>query len=753
MNIERLELYKRIIMNKLKVNLENCYGITKLNYEFDFEKNKSFIIYASNGSMKTSFAKTFKDLSRGTKSKDERYNNKTLREIKDSNNNDIEREEVFVIQSYDSTYFNSSRIETLLLKQEIKNNYDKIFSTIELKKQELIKKLSECSGVINPDKILSYDIVSETNNKNFIHSLEILNLEINDFKENHLSELKYEKIFNDKTEDIINDKNFQKNLSQYLSKYNELISQTDFFKKGIFDHRNADDVLQNLKNNGFFIADHTIFLKGRIEIKTDEELKKMIDEQKEKVLNNEELKKAFTKVENALNKNPQTREFLSYIKANQTILDKLDNIPLFKRKLWLSYLLKNESHYNELLNSYKQNKNELDGIIQQIATDESDWKIAINKFNQRFVVPFTMEIRNKEDIILNKETPNVEFNFFDKGNKISYNQNDKKGMETMVDILSQGEKRALYLLNIIFEIEARRKLNQKTLFIIDDIADSFDYQNKYAIIEYLNEIQEENKFYQIILTHNYDFFRTINKRIKESIPLQVLKDKNEIKIVPAMSDNIFLEWRNNVGKIDILFVLIPFIRNLIEYTTSSKTQNIDITSFLHIKDNTNNYTIKDLLDLIQKINYININDLQALDNDKKYLVELYDNANTITKKETIYDKIKEELKDKIILSIAIRLKTEEFLIEEIKKNDSNWKNDIKNNQTVELIKQWKKINKNPQNEIIINKVNLMTPENIHLNSFMYEPIIDICSRKLKELYQNVCSLTTSKSSQINLFPS
>lgn len=65
-------------------------------------------------------------------------------------------------------------------------------------------------------------------------------------------------------------------------------------------------------------------------------------------------------------------------------------------------------------------------------------------------------------------------------------------------VLSNGELRALYLLNIIFDVEARKKNNIETLFIVDDIADSFDYKNKYAIIEYLKDIAKQpifNKLY------------------------------------------------------------------------------------------------------------------------------------------------------------------------------------------------------------------------------------------------------------------
>ena len=41
---------------------------------------------------------------------------------------------------------------------------------------------------------------------------------------------------------------------------------------------------------------------------------------------------------------------------------------------------------------------------------------------------------------------------------------------------------------------------------------------------------------------------------------------------------------------------------------------------------------------------------------------------------------------------------------------------------------------------ILNEVNLMTPENIHINSFMYEPILDMSNIHLKELYREIKGL-------------
>lgn len=110
---------------------------------------------------------------------------------------------------------------------------------------------------------------------------------------------------------------------------------------------------------------------------------------------------------------------------------------------------------------------------------------------------------------------------------------DKAQVErtALLHVLSTGEKKALYVLNIIFEIEARKKAQQQTIFVVDDIADSFDYKNKYAIVEYLKEISEESCFRQLILTHNFDFFRTINSRfVSYSNCLMAFKTANGLGV-------------------------------------------------------------------------------------------------------------------------------------------------------------------------------------------------------------------------------
>ena len=68
-------------------------------------------------------------------------------------------------------------------------------------------------------------------------------------------------------------------------------------------------------------------------------------------------------------------------------------------------------------------------------------------------------------------------------------------------------------------------------------------------------------------------------------------------------------------------------------------------------------------------------------------------------------------------------------------------NDIysKKNQSARLIQAYKQyINDDAMNTLEL--VAMITPENIHINSFMFEPILDMSIKQLYDLYQNVKAL-------------
>ena len=99
--LEYLFIKIKMILKELKINLENCYGIRKLKHTFDFTNKKTYAIYAPNGSMKTSFAKTFLDLSNGDEPTDLMFpERETTWEINYDGDTELLSENIFVIKSY-----------------------------------------------------------------------------------------------------------------------------------------------------------------------------------------------------------------------------------------------------------------------------------------------------------------------------------------------------------------------------------------------------------------------------------------------------------------------------------------------------------------------------------------------------------------------------------------------------------------------------------------------------------------------------
>ncbi|WAW09627.1 hypothetical protein NB640_10375 [Oxalobacter vibrioformis] len=710
-------------MQRLCIDLQNCYGIKSLKKEFDFTRNKANVIYAQNGAMKSSLAKTFKDFSEGLLSADRIYTARvTSREILDENGNEIPAENIFVIEPYIPKY-ESNRISTLLVNQRLKAEYDEILKSIEKRKDELIKELRKDSGLKNKiEESISKDI-ARVEDKLYI-ALGRVEKEIHDESLTILSDVLYSKIFTPQIETFLQRKDVIEQLKKYTETYDQLLSKSTFFKKGIFNHYHASSIAEILKNHGFFKADHSLYLNKsttKKEVLDENELENIIKEEKENILNDPALIKCFEEIGKQMDKNAALREFREYLLSKPEIIIELKNIDLFKENLWKAYLVKHKNLYEALMTEYNAGKARIDEITRQASLEATKWQEVLYIFNERFSVPFKVSIENQEDVILKNITPNIKFEFTEMDENTIPVPVDR---DDLIDVLSNGEKRALYILNIIFEIEARKSANIKTLFVIDDVADSFDYKNKYAIVEYLHDILNEGDFYQLILTHNYDFYRTISSRLElNGTRYHAVKDENGIKLEQeTMYQNPFNSWKtkfHDLNNSHNLIAMIPFVRNLAEFCGNSLVEN-KLTSLLHIKSDTDTITIKELLENFREILSDNLNcPNERLDSTVKQIIYEAAEKLILEPSEGI------ELDKKIALSIAIRLKTEEFLINKI--NDLNFINNINSNQTGKLIRKYKKLymtNINEKNNMkIIERVNLMTPENIHINSFMYEPII------------------------------
>jgi hypothetical protein len=306
----------------------------------------------------------------------------------------------------------------------------------------------------------------------------------------------------------------------------------------------------------------------------------------------------------------------------------------------------------------------------------------------------------------------------------------------LLKVLSQGEKRALYILNILFEIQSRQKQGGFNILLVDDIADSFDYKNKYAIIEYLKDIAYSGNFYCIFLSHNFDFYRSISGRLNLRRDCKLMASKSGRKLTLSQEkyqNNPFMFWKGKLHEPSYCISAIPFVRNLAEYC-GHNAEYLTLTSLLHMKADTEAITLDDLCLIYKKI----LSDkatLVLVPVNKTVISVLFEEADQIL----VGTDNNIDLESKIVMSIAIRLIAEKHMIKRI--NNQEFIDAISQNQTIELLKEYKKNRLGSSDETeMLEQVNLMTPENIHLNSFMYEPILDMGSAHLRALYTDVKQL-------------
>lgn len=724
-------------MEKVTVTARHCYGIPRLEHTFDFSNNNApVVVYAPNGLMKTSLAKSARDYSQGNDPKDEVFPERpSTFSLEDEEGNAVHPESVFVVDSINEKY-RSERISTLLASEALKSEYDSIYNEIAEKLESFLKKLRNKSGIKKGiEKAFCDDYqLPETQ---LMIALARLEREVKSGENSEFGEFDYKVLVNPKVEDFISKPEFSELISDYSTTYEQILDRSKYFKKGVFNHSNAEQIAKNLKSNGWFEGGHTVRLNDGsvgVEIANEKQLEKAIEDEKAAILNNEELQKSFEKVDKALS-NAELRTFREYIVKNPTLIPELKNYAYLKNKLWVGYLQKLSSEYFDLVECYDRSQKKLRGIVAKAETETTRWEGVLEIFNARFSVPFKVAIENKSDAVLGISSPQIVF-YFDEAN----NGGQKKVDKALLDrVLSNGERRALYILNIIFEVEARRASGIETLFLVDDIADSFDYKNKYAIIEYLSDMRQEEQFRLIIMTHNFDFYRTTRSRLSVYGDNKLLasRELGRISLQPdELSQNPFLQWRDNLNDRVYVVAAIPFVRNLAEYTGQNDVF-LSLTSLLHIKTGSQDITLSDVKRLFGRILPTESIALMQ-DSTESTLNVIFEVCDVLAAESD--DLV--SLHEKVVLAIGIRLRAENALITLI--DDNQYVASISSNQTGKLIRKFERDNPGEATTLaLMRKVSLMTPENIHLNSFMFEPILDMSSHHLQSLYCELKQLNES----------
>jgi len=721
-------------MNKINIDIENCYGIKKLKTDLDFTQHKAYAIYAANGAMKTSLAQTFKDIAEAAASKDRIFQDRVChRKIIDENGIDLPKENVVVIRPYDDGVIgHTEKTSTLLVDNKLRKEYEELHIEIDKSKEIFLKALKEQSG---SKKELEKEISSTftKSDDEFYRALIRVKDEVFTQKDIPFAGVNYDAIFDEKILSFLGTKDVKTAIESYIKKYNELLAASTYFKKGIFNYYNAATIAKSLADNGFFDAKHTVNLNAseKLEITSQKQLEELIKKEKDGISNDKELKKKFSDIEKLIQKNVTVRGFEAYLGEHEELLSELTNIESFKEKIWKSYFKARFELFKDLVEQYQSAEKRKNEIEEEARKQRTQWESVIEIFNRRFFVPFKLTAKNRVSVILGQEPMlSLAFTFEDGADHAPVEK------DALMQALSTGEKRAFYILNIIFEVEARKKAKQETIFVVDDIADSFDYKNKYAIIQYLKDIAEEPHFNQIIMTHNFDFFRTIHSRFVDySHCLMALRSSNGISLEQATGiRNVFVnDWKPNFfTNPKKKIASIPFIRNIIEFTKGDKDPDyIKLTSLLHWKSDSTSITEKELETIYASV----FCTTGGGHNETSLVIDVIQQEAG----ECLQACAGINLENKIVLSIAIRIAAEKFMVGKI--NDAKFADSIESNQTPKLLAKFKELFPGDVDTIeTIQRVVLMTPENIHLNSFMYEPILDMSDDHLRNLYTDVLAL-------------
>lgn len=726
-------------MNKVSVSMQNCFGIKKLNQEFDFTKKNTFVIYAINGTMKSSFARSFQFFQNGKQEeiKDKIYNINGNFQLK-IDAIDAKSEQVFVINSFDNDY--EADISNLLIDRELSKKLKRIYilrnkfldKLINMSSYKFDTNLTKDEKYLELEKVILNDFQSDKDN---ILSLLV---DIKDIiPEENYSLISYSIIFDRTIQEKVKEEFFQSKIEDYLKMTETVYSNYSFLKKGALTLPKLKDISKILEKTSFFNSNNKLLLNGQNdEISSRQDLGNKIETIEKTLIQSKE----FQQIEKILSTS-KGKELKDILELNPDLIKwlKTEKMLELKKILWLSYFQTKEINIklNELSVEYLNFEKE----IENLKTDNTEWERILNIYKTRFSVPYEMKVSNIKNAIIGANIPQIEFRFKDGENEKTL---DRKFLKEL-DTLSQGEKRALYLLNIIFDIEQIKKENKETLFIIDDIADSFDYKNKYAIIEYLCDMVNNPKFKLIILSHNFDFYRTITSRLglKKANKFIAISNRGSIDLAKSSCDNSpFENWVQNPSDITLL-ALIPFVRNLIEYKHSTKNEDyLILTDLLHQKEKTHELKLKDVIQIFNK--HINSKYItENINGEDKVLNILLKNCDGIKSSN-------KRIEHKLVLAMGIRHRAEYFMLSTLKSmmSEEEFKTEIeqcKSNQTrflFDLLKKQSLNNNNLTKYIdILERVNIVTPENIHINAFMYEPIMDMDITELLNLYKKVSELT------------
>lgn len=724
-------------MSEIVIDLVNCHGIPKLRCNLRLGgRLETAAIYAPNGTMKSSLARTFEDIAEGRESRDAYFEDRiSARSISFLEGVAGASWDVTVVHPLDERFAMDEVAASALVDPGLRDEYQELLAEVGAPVGALVSSLKKRLKVRR-------DISEQlpewlgARGRAIPEALYALRGQVHPEGAGQWTDLEYGTVFDPAVLTFLAQRANMELLGKFAGRYAELLADSRVLGPGGFDLHGAADVAKNLSANGYFARGHAVALGGAGGdiVSSAQELQGIIEEERRRIASDPALIAEFEQLERAMYTKVELRRFLEYIRKHLDLLARMRNPEDLRRDVLVSYLCDDHDTFIEFVEVFQRSRERLKSIEVQARQLPDAWADHISQFNSRFIVPFELELVNCASLVLGAEgaVPALAFKFKDERGTVPVER------DVLNKRLSQGERRALYLLQVLFQVEAASQAGGDQLIVVDDIADSFDYRNKHAIVEYLLDVAGRKGVRLLVLTHNFDFLRTMVSRGLVAadncfIARRIATDEPVIEVVEAGGefDNPFAKrWRSRVftGSAERI-ASVPFARNLIEYTKGKNEQDYKrLTAGLHVK--LDNPLTQSELDGI----YLRLFDLPGAWPDPSGLVT---DATVDVAIQIVDCGMALDLANKVVVAMACRVLSETFVVRKLGLTNSDLAQ-IKAFQTSKLISRYKA---SPKCDATIAKLldeaQLLAPESIHLNSFMYEPLVDLSAERLVSVFSRL----------------
>jgi hypothetical protein len=664
------------------IKFENAFGISKLSFNkqvcFDDENIANYLIYAPNGTFKSSFAKTFSNWSNEQKVLDRINELEFIGEIEIGGNRVIYPNKIgnTIVYSNDvneiSDYLN-------YIKQLIMSGLDR--NLIQGQEEKIEKYEKEMLDIFNKTDIKFEDYSNIIFSDSNFSTLEILikfYTGINSSKKvDGLEKIIDIKKIKQKAYSVLDEKKVKEQLRAYQDIIKSRLN-SDFYDE-LFSETKGQDLLKTLKDSAFLSEDSKrgILIDG-IEYYNLSDLEKLFKKKLDEILSDPTVIEKSETLQKNLGKAALAKDFSDKVIQFPEISL---NIPIGRENIIYS-LLKNsiDSDYSETINELNKIKLELQKIYENASKNQNLFNAIVEEYNEIFQPIFTIKVENTVECLSGNSVPIVVFHHHrDSIGRRNLNK------EKINEYLSSGEKSTLKILDFMFmynNIKLNAGSDEKVLIILDDIVETFDYRNRAGFLQYIHTLIADKNNELIILTHNYEFYERVYKAMDMNrlISLVAYTKKNGNVFIEKNS-KIHFNIQNQfkcVSNTKELVSRIPFFRELSNYLGKDENSNL-LNSCLHYKNKTKDISIFDIR------NYLVENEIissREITDNTNYLIELVKLASKKTSGNYF------NIYPKIILSIASRILIEKIAIN----NDLSKLEGIDKNQTRQILclysKRW-----------------------------------------------------------------